>query len=65
MKQELRSFALLLFGILLVEASRTMGGLEVDERSQFLLLAGLVSGLWGADPHVFSQGIKRPFAPKS
>ncbi|WP_162613357.1 hypothetical protein [Gemmiger sp. An50] len=47
MKQELRSFALLLFGILLVEASRTMGGLEVDERSQFLLLAGLASGLWG------------------
>lgn len=47
MKQELRSFALLLFGILLVGASRTMGGLEVDERSQFLLLAGLASGLWG------------------
>ena len=47
MKQELRSFALLLFGILLVEASRAIGGFGVDERSCLLLLSGIAFGLWG------------------
>ena len=47
MKQELRSLALLLFGILLVEASRAIGGFDVDERSCLLLLSGIAFGLWG------------------
>ena len=47
MKQELRSLALLLFGILLVEASRAIGGFDVDERRCLLLLSGIAFGLWG------------------
>lgn len=47
MKQELRSLALLLFGILLVAASGNADRFAAGALSQLFRLAGLAFGLWG------------------